>query len=64
VPENIVQPIEPIPNPPFEEERDVDEPLVVNPELDDELPEINKGWLTQLIKTIIEILYDFFKSNQ
>ena len=35
----------------------------VEPE-DDDLLEINKDWLTKLIKTIIEILFDLFRSNK
>lgn len=31
---------------------------------DNNLPEINKGWLTNLIKMIIEILFDLFRSNK
>ena len=36
----------------------------VKPEDNDDLPEINKNWLTKLIKTIIEILFDLFRSNK
>lgn len=51
------------------EEPKVEEPKVdpiepkVEPE-DDELPEINKNWLTKLIKMIIEILFDLFRSKE
>lgn len=31
---------------------------------DKDLPEINKGWLTNLIKMIIEVLFDLFRSNK
>ena len=36
----------------------------VKPEDNDDIPEINKNWLTKLIKTIIEILFDLFRSNK
>lgn len=35
-----------------------------DPNDDNNLPEINKGWLTNLIKMIIEILFDLFRSNK
>lgn len=43
-----------------------EEPKVdpVEPKDDNDLPEINKSWLTNLIKMIIEVLFDLFRSNK
>jgi N-acetylmuramoyl-L-alanine amidase len=52
--------------PKVEPEVDPVVPDPVKPEDDDDntLPEIDKNWLTKLIKMIIEILFDLFRSNK
>jgi hypothetical protein len=51
-PEIVPDPV-PTPIEPDDEDKD-----------DNDLPEIDKNWLTKLIKTIIEILFDLFRSNK
>ena len=42
----------------------IDPVVPEDPKEDDDLPEIDKNWLTKLIKMIIEVLFDLFRSNK